>query len=71
VLCTDPYIAEDGFVTLENAIDRADIIIFGAPHSMYQSIAIPVGKQIVDVWGFWQERRSALTTAAKAEHHAK
>lgn len=56
VLCTDPYVADKDLVPLEDAIQRADIIIFGAPHSVYHTLAIPQGKQIVDVWGFWQER---------------
>lgn len=64
VLCTDPYIADAGFVSLEQAISRADIIIFGAPHSAYQSLAIPQGKRIVDVWGFWQEHHVSRATGA-------
>jgi len=56
VLCTDPYVADKDLVPLEDAIQRADIIIFGAPHSVYHTLAISQGKQIVDVWGFWQER---------------
>lgn len=66
VLCTDPYIADAGFVSLEQAITRADIIIFGAPHSAYQNLAIPQGKRIVDVWGFWQEHRVSRAADATA-----
>jgi UDP-N-acetyl-D-mannosaminuronic acid dehydrogenase len=66
VLCTDPYVTDEGLVPLEEAIQRADIIIFGAPHSTYHTLAIPQGKQIVDVWGFWQERPVAeIVTAAR------
>lgn len=66
VLCTDPYIQEEGFVPLQEAIQRADIIIFGAPHSLYQNLPISQGKQIVDVWGFWAEQQSARPLAAAA-----
>lgn len=64
VLCSDPYIADGGFLSLNEAIERADIIIFGAPHSIYSTLAIPQGKRIVDVWGFWQERQAAQTAGA-------
>jgi UDP-N-acetyl-D-mannosaminuronic acid dehydrogenase len=70
VLCTDPYIKDDGFVTLQEAIQRAEIIVFGAPHSLYQELAIPQGKQIVDVWGLWQERQVREALGATAGHKA-
>ena len=66
VLCTDPYVADKDLVPLEDAIRRAEIIIFGAPHSIYHTLAIPQGKQIIDVWGFWQERAvSEKVTSAR------
>ena len=67
VVCTDPYVPDPDLVPLEEAIGRADIIVFGAPHSVYHTLAIPQGKQIVDVWGFWQERAVAgpMTAAAR------
>lgn len=69
VLCTDPYVADKDLVPLEDAIQRADIIIFGAPHSIYHTLAIPQGKQIIDVWGFWQERAvSEKATAARQQN---
>jgi UDP-N-acetyl-D-mannosaminuronic acid dehydrogenase len=71
VLCSDPYIADPDFVPLEKAINRADIIIFGAPHSLYQRLAIPQGKRIVDVWGFWQEHSTSQAVTASAGHAAR
>ena len=70
VLCTDPYIADESFVALADAVRQADIIIFGAPHSVYRELEIPPGKQVVDVWGFWQEQPSprTLTVTAGREH---
>jgi UDP-N-acetyl-D-mannosaminuronic acid dehydrogenase len=59
VLCTDPYIRGEDFVPLEQAISRADIIVLGAPHSVYREIKIPRDKDIVDVWGFWQKPQAA------------
>ena len=66
VLCSDPFIHEPDFVPLEEAVRRADIIVFGAPHSAYRSLAIPQGKQVVDVWGFWAEQQSDRLIAAAA-----
>jgi len=53
VLCTDPYVLNPTYVSLNDAIDRADIIVLGAPHSQYRNIVIPKDKTIIDVWGFW------------------
>src|SRR5579871_411248 len=74
VLCSDPYIQDPGFTPLEEAIDQADVIIFGAPHSVYHNLAIPSGKKIVDVWGFWQEQKSPAkqkTLAAELGQHQR
>lgn len=71
VLCTDPYIKDKDFVPLDEAIQRADIIILGAPHSMYLSLPVPQGKHIVDVWGFWQERETAGASALTARHKSQ
>jgi UDP-N-acetyl-D-mannosaminuronic acid dehydrogenase len=69
VLCTDPYVGDADFVPLEEAVERADIVIVGAPHSVYQSLEIPQGRQIVDVWGIWPERRALEAFAATAGQH--
>jgi UDP-N-acetyl-D-mannosaminuronic acid dehydrogenase len=55
VLCTDPFVPDPALIPLGEAIDRADIIILGAPHSAYRHIRIPPGKLVVDVWGFLRE----------------
>jgi UDP-N-acetyl-D-mannosaminuronic acid dehydrogenase len=68
-LCTDPYVGDADFVPLEEAVRRADIVIVGAPHSVYQSLKIPHGRQIVDVWGIWPEQRALEAFAATAGHH--
>ena len=50
VLCTDPYVPDPGLLPLETVIRDCDILILGAPHKAYQSLAIG-GKDVVDVWG--------------------
>ena len=67
VLCSDPFIQDAGFTPLEEAIDQADVIIFGAPHSVYHNLAIPSGKKVVDVWGFWQEQKTPAKQKTLAE----
>ncbi len=57
VLCTDPYVIDDKLVPLDDALERADIFILGAPHSVYRDLEFPKDKAIVDVWGFWPNRQ--------------
>ena len=57
VLCTDPFVADPTLVPLGQAIERADILILGAPHSAYRDLQFPPDKLVVDVWGFWQKAR--------------
>jgi UDP-N-acetyl-D-mannosaminuronic acid dehydrogenase len=54
VLCTDPFISDPRFVTLEEAVEQADVIVLGAPHSAYRDLSFPAGKKVVDIWGFWR-----------------
>jgi UDP-N-acetyl-D-mannosaminuronic acid dehydrogenase len=53
VLSTDPYLQGVDFVPLETAIEQADIIVLGAPHSVYRDVRIPPGKTVIDIWDFW------------------
>jgi UDP-N-acetyl-D-mannosaminuronic acid dehydrogenase len=71
VLCSDPYVDDPSFVPLDEAISRAEIIIFGVPHSIYQKQAIPQGKRVVDVWGFWQEHQADEAVTVAAGHTAR
>jgi UDP-N-acetyl-D-mannosaminuronic acid dehydrogenase len=56
VLCTDPFIVDARFVTVEQAVKGADVIILGAPHTAYQGLQFPKEKTVVDVWGFWRQK---------------
>jgi UDP-N-acetyl-D-mannosaminuronic acid dehydrogenase len=49
VLCTDPHVRTDAaLVPLETVLQRADVLVVGAPHPEYRDLdpAVPV----VDVW---------------------
>lgn len=50
VLCTDPYVREDGLLPLDQVVRDSEILILGAPHQVYQGLDV-AGKDVVDVWG--------------------
>ncbi len=50
VLCTDPYVADDRLVPLEQVMADADLLVLGAPHSAYRGLEVG-GRDVVDVWG--------------------
>ncbi len=56
VLCTDPYVKDPTLVPLQTAIG-ADVVILGAPHSVYRDLHIPAETVVVDIWNFWGSRR--------------
>lgn len=66
VLCADPYVKDGSLIPPEEAVRRADIIVIGAPHSVYRDLKIPTDKTIVDVWGFWTAREQKSMEAAHA-----
>jgi UDP-N-acetyl-D-mannosaminuronic acid dehydrogenase len=67
VICTDPFVSDPALVSLEEAVEQADTIILGAPHSAYRDLHFPAGKKVVDVWGFWRQNKDR----AKAEEGSK
>ena len=54
VLCSDVYINEDGFLTVNELIKNSDIIILGDPHKEYKDLIIK-DKILVDVWNFYKK----------------
>ena len=54
VLCTDPYINGSDLVSLDEVTTHSDILILGAPHSVYRQIQIDFSsKLVVDMWNFF------------------
>ena len=54
VLCTDPYVKDSTLLPLVDVLDRSEILILGAPHSLYKTIAFDFSSRtIVDVWNFF------------------
>ena len=50
VLCTDPYIVDETFETLDKVLRDSDVIIVGAPHRAYRGLELD-GREVVDIWG--------------------
>lgn len=54
VYCTDPFIKDADFVLLEDAVNKSDIIIIGAPHSKYIELKDSLkNKTVVDIWNLF------------------
>jgi UDP-N-acetyl-D-mannosaminuronic acid dehydrogenase len=49
VIATDPYVADDRLVPLEEVLARSDILVIGAPHRAYRSLDLS-GREVVDIW---------------------
>ncbi len=55
VYYSDEYAKNPDFVTKEKLIEESEIIIVAVPHSAYKGMAIPKGKEVVDLWGIVQQ----------------
>jgi len=54
VLCTDPFVKDGTFMSVDEVLSSSDILILGAPHSMYKNLNINFSTKIfVDVWNFF------------------
>ncbi|MDH5203820.1 MAG: nucleotide sugar dehydrogenase [Nitrospirota bacterium] len=54
VLCTDPFVKDDSLISLDEVITHSDILILGAPHTLYKQIDIDFSSKIVvDIWNFF------------------
>ena len=49
VLMTDPYVSVDAnLISLEETIEKSDVLIIGAPHNAYKNLVTT--KPIIDIW---------------------
>jgi len=51
VLCTDVYIKQEGFVTLQDMLKQSTIVVIGCPHREYKGIEFADGQSVIDCWG--------------------
>ncbi len=54
VYCSDIYINDKGFVSMEELLQKSDIIILGAPHGEYKDIRFDKNKIVVDIWNYYK-----------------
>ena len=50
VLCTDPYVPDSSFVSLDEVLKESDVLVIGAPHREYRGLELN-GREVVDIWG--------------------
>jgi UDP-N-acetyl-D-mannosaminuronic acid dehydrogenase len=50
VICTDPFIEDPTFDSLEKVLSESDILIIAAPHRAYKKLDL-AGRDVVDIWG--------------------
>jgi UDP-N-acetyl-D-mannosaminuronic acid dehydrogenase len=50
VLCTDPYVPDPSFRSLEEVLAQSDVLVIGAPHKRYRDLDLS-GHEVVDIWG--------------------
>jgi len=50
VLCTDPYLHDSTFVSIDQVLKESDVIVIGAPHKAYRQVELN-GRDVVDIWG--------------------
>jgi len=52
VLITDPYVKDERIRPLQEVIEKSDILIVGAPHTVYKELLID-DKPVVDIWNLF------------------
>ena len=50
VMCTDPFIEDPSFESLENVLRESDVLVIAAPHRAYKKLELD-GRDVVDIWG--------------------
>lgn len=54
VLCTDPLVTADpGLLPLRDVLERADLLVIGAPHPHYRDLR--TDKPVVDIWNLLRQ----------------
>ncbi len=55
VLCTDPYVEDDTFISLDDVLGSCKLIFIGCPHSSYNDIKFD-GHNVIDCWGLYPNK---------------
>jgi UDP-N-acetyl-D-mannosaminuronic acid dehydrogenase len=57
VLCTDVYLRDADFVSLEKVLAECEVLFIGCPHAAYRNIDWR-GRKVVDCWGLVKSAKS-------------
>ncbi|MFH1283738.1 MAG: nucleotide sugar dehydrogenase [bacterium] len=49
VLCTDEYVNDSSFLSLDAVINKSDVLVIGSPHKKYRNADLR-GRKVYDVW---------------------
>ncbi|MEO6810498.1 MAG: nucleotide sugar dehydrogenase [Isosphaeraceae bacterium] len=60
VLCTDVYIKDPTFLSIDDVIARSDLLILATPHREYRDLVLPEGTPVIDIWNLYG-KGAALT----------
>ena len=67
VVCTDPYIVDPEFLTLEECLSQADLLFIGACHQEYRDLSVT--KPLIDVFGHVRTAKRYITKQNRSHHH--
>eukprot|EP00929_Paragymnodinium_shiwhaense_P011728 TRINITY_DN11793_c0_g1_i1.p1 TRINITY_DN11793_c0_g1~~TRINITY_DN11793_c0_g1_i1.p1 ORF type:complete len:887 (-),score=185.01 TRINITY_DN11793_c0_g1_i1:215-2875(-) len=51
VFCTDVYVRSEGFVPVEELLEKCDLVFVGCPHAAYKHLRFRPGQLVFDCWG--------------------
>jgi len=66
VICTDPYVQDKSFVPLEEALQKADVIVLATPHKIYKDIKFAPNQTVIDCWGFFNREDQNINPPSQA-----
>jgi UDP-N-acetyl-D-mannosaminuronic acid dehydrogenase len=66
VLYSDEFASDPTFISKEELVAGADVVIVGVPHSAYKTLAVPAGVDVVDLWGVLPKPVAAAAGAMAA-----
>jgi UDP-N-acetyl-D-mannosaminuronic acid dehydrogenase len=55
VLCTDPYVTDASFMSLEQVLKEADVLFLAVPHKVYRELQPRAGQLVIDPWNCIQK----------------
>ena len=62
---SDEFAQDETFVSKEELVSNADVVIVGVPHSAYKELRIPKLVEVVDPWNIIKTSSPAQLPAAK------